>query len=138
MRVLTQLVLADHLPGTLRSLRLPRWSRAHSGQIATDPRSLWICLATRYVFDASEGTHLIIEQRVHRSALLWLKEWDQCVFKGNSKTSAAAEAKRERRKKRAREGKPEQAEGEEERVRRFRCRAFAHCSTGSRSVWASF
>ncbi|ORY58350.1 P-loop containing nucleoside triphosphate hydrolase protein [Leucosporidium creatinivorum] len=52
-------------------------------------------------------TDLLGDERVHRSALLWLKEWDQCVFKGsNSKTSgAAAELKRERRKKRARDGK---------------------------------
>lgn len=45
-------------------------------------------------------------QRVHRSALLWLKEWDECVFKGTAKTSAAAELSKERRKKRAREANP--------------------------------
>ena len=45
-------------------------------------------------------------QRVHRSALLWLKEWDECVFKGANKTSAAAELSKERRKKRAREANP--------------------------------
>jgi chromosome transmission fidelity protein 18 len=58
---------------------------------------------------------LLSLQRVHRSALLWLKEWDQCVFKGAS--GAAAELKRERRKKRARDGKfdgaPEAVEGEQ-------------------------
>ena len=43
-------------------------------------------------------------QRVHRTALLWLKEWDLCVFKGTSKTNGAAELKRDRRNKRAREG----------------------------------
>lgn len=51
-------------------------------------------------------------QRVHRSALLWLKEWDQCVFKGSAKTTAAAELKRERRKKRTREGKFDAVAGE--------------------------
>ncbi|KAM0749881.1 P-loop containing nucleoside triphosphate hydrolase protein [Meredithblackwellia eburnea MCA 4105] len=50
-------------------------------------------------------TDLLGDERVHRSALLWLKEWDQCVFPGTSKTTAAAELKRDRRKKRAREGK---------------------------------
>lgn len=50
--------------------------------------------------------------------MLWLKEWDQCVFKGSAKNSAAAELKRERRKKRAREGKFDTAarDGEEEKV----------------------
>ncbi|SCZ92034.1 BZ3500_MvSof-1268-A1-R1_Chr5-3g08294 [Microbotryum saponariae] len=44
-------------------------------------------------------------RRIHRSALLWLKEWDQCVFKNHQgKNNAAAELRRERRKKRAREG----------------------------------
>lgn len=43
-------------------------------------------------------------QRLHRNALLWLKEWDACVFKGSSKANAAAELKRERRNKRARDG----------------------------------
>jgi chromosome transmission fidelity protein 18 len=42
-------------------------------------------------------------QRMHRAALLWLKEWDECVFGSASKT-AGAELKRERRRKRAREG----------------------------------
>lgn len=57
---------------------------------------------------------LLMKQRVHRSALLWLKEWDQCVFKGSVKNSAAAEAKRERRKKRAREGRPDNSFGGDE------------------------
>ncbi|KAL7336939.1 P-loop containing nucleoside triphosphate hydrolase protein [Rhodotorula toruloides] len=47
---------------------------------------------------------LLGDERVHRTALLWLKEWDACVFKGTSKATAAAELKRERSKKRAREG----------------------------------
>lgn len=47
---------------------------------------------------------LRIVQRLHRTALLWLKEWDACVFKGTAKANAAAELKRERSKKRAREG----------------------------------
>ncbi|KAL8280406.1 hypothetical protein RQP46_007054 [Phenoliferia psychrophenolica] len=50
-------------------------------------------------------TDLLGDERVHRAALLWLKEWDQCVFPKTSKTTAAAELKRERRKKRARDGK---------------------------------
>lgn len=62
-------------------------------------------------------------QRVHRSALLWLKEWDQCVFKGSAKTSAAAALKKERMKKRAREGKFDTATpaGEEEKVSIIPC-----------------
>ncbi|KAJ8296404.1 Chromosome transmission fidelity protein 18 [Rhodotorula toruloides] len=44
------------------------------------------------------------ETRVHRTALLWLEEWDACVFKSTSKATAAVEWKRERSKKRAREG----------------------------------
>ncbi|GAA5965764.1 hypothetical protein JCM8115_000918 [Rhodotorula mucilaginosa] len=47
---------------------------------------------------------LLGDERVHRSALLWLKEWDMCVFKGTSKANAAAEMKRDRRNKRARDG----------------------------------
>ncbi|EMS21920.1 chromosome transmission fidelity protein [Rhodotorula toruloides NP11] len=47
---------------------------------------------------------LLGDERVHRTALLWLKEWDACVSKGTSKATAAAELKRERSKKRAREG----------------------------------
>ncbi|GAA5932082.1 hypothetical protein JCM3775_004236 [Rhodotorula graminis] len=47
---------------------------------------------------------LLGDERVHRTALLWLKEWDLCVFKGTSKANAAAELKRDRRNKRAREG----------------------------------
>ncbi|BGP37138.1 Chromosome transmission fidelity protein 18 [Rhodotorula kratochvilovae] len=47
---------------------------------------------------------LLGDERVHRNALLWLKEWDLCVFKGTSKANAAAEMKRERRNKRARDG----------------------------------
>ncbi|GAA5979308.1 hypothetical protein JCM10908_002874 [Rhodotorula pacifica] len=47
---------------------------------------------------------LLGDERVHRTALLWLKEWDMCVFKGTSKANAAAEMKRDRRNKRAREG----------------------------------
>ncbi|GAA5854527.1 hypothetical protein JCM9279_000830 [Rhodotorula babjevae] len=47
---------------------------------------------------------LLGDERVHRTALLWLKEWDSCVFKGTSKTNGAAELKRDRRNKRAREG----------------------------------
>lgn len=54
-------------------------------------------------------------QRVHRSALLWLKEWDECVFKGTTKTSVAAELSKERRKKRAREGRPDFVEGQLDR-----------------------
>ncbi|SGZ06610.1 BQ5605_C031g10956 [Microbotryum silenes-dioicae] len=47
----------------------------------------------------------LLQQRIHRSALLWLKEWDQCVFKNHhGKNNAAAELRKERRKKRAREG----------------------------------
>ncbi len=37
---------------------------------------------------------------------MWLKEWDECVFKGANKSSAAAELSKERRKKRAREANP--------------------------------
>ncbi|GAA5930725.1 hypothetical protein JCM1841_004748 [Sporobolomyces salmonicolor] len=47
---------------------------------------------------------LLGDERVHRTALLWLKEWDSCVFKGTMKANAAAEMKKERRNKRAREG----------------------------------
>ncbi|GAA6000732.1 hypothetical protein JCM10207_004630 [Rhodosporidiobolus poonsookiae] len=47
---------------------------------------------------------LLGDERLHRTALLWLKEWDMCVFKGTAKANAAAEMKRERSKKRAREG----------------------------------
>ncbi|GAA6038469.1 hypothetical protein JCM8097_004581 [Rhodosporidiobolus ruineniae] len=47
---------------------------------------------------------LLGDERLHRLALLWLKEWDACVFKGTSKANAAAEMKRERSKKRSREG----------------------------------
>ncbi|BGP13306.1 Chromosome transmission fidelity protein 18 [Rhodosporidiobolus nylandii] len=47
---------------------------------------------------------LLGDERLHRTALLWLKEWDACVFKGTQKANAAAEMKRERSKKRAREG----------------------------------
>ncbi|GAA5865391.1 hypothetical protein JCM1840_001552 [Sporobolomyces johnsonii] len=47
---------------------------------------------------------LLGDERVHRNALLWLKEWDSCVFKGTAKVNAAAEMKKERRNKRAREG----------------------------------
>ncbi|GAA5862595.1 hypothetical protein JCM8547_002120 [Rhodosporidiobolus lusitaniae] len=47
---------------------------------------------------------LLGDERLHRTALLWLKEWDACVFKGTDKANAAAEMKRERSKKRAREG----------------------------------
>ncbi|GAA5879108.1 hypothetical protein JCM3774_005574 [Rhodotorula dairenensis] len=47
---------------------------------------------------------LLGDERVHRTALLWLKEWDMCVFKGTSKANAAAEMKRDRRNKRARDG----------------------------------
>ncbi|KAK4703640.1 hypothetical protein P7C70_g2579, partial [Phenoliferia sp. Uapishka_3] len=50
-------------------------------------------------------TDLLGDERVHRAALLWLKEWDQCVFPKTTKTTAAAELKRERRKKRARDGR---------------------------------
>ncbi|KWU40983.1 P-loop containing nucleoside triphosphate hydrolase protein, partial [Rhodotorula sp. JG-1b] len=39
---------------------------------------------------------LLGDERVHRSALLWLKEWDMCVFRGTSKANAAAEMKRDR------------------------------------------
>ncbi|KDE04049.1 hypothetical protein MVLG_05488 [Microbotryum lychnidis-dioicae p1A1 Lamole] len=50
-------------------------------------------------------TDLLGDERIHRSALLWLKEWDQCVFKNHhGKNNAAAELRKERRKKRAREG----------------------------------
>ncbi|KAK4052058.1 Chromosome transmission fidelity protein 18 [Microbotryomycetes sp. JL201] len=50
-------------------------------------------------------TQLLGDERVHRNALLWLKEWDECVFRGvNSKSNHAADLKREKRKKRAREG----------------------------------
>ncbi|GAA5902001.1 Ctf18p [Sporobolomyces salmoneus] len=54
-------------------------------------------------------TDLLGDERVHRSALSWLKEWDQCVFKGSkgSKTGGAAGAiKKERRNagKRGRDG----------------------------------
>lgn len=46
-----------------------------------------------------------------------MKEWDQCVFKGSAKNSAAAELKKERRRKRAREGKFDAAgDNDEERV----------------------
>ncbi|GAA5912902.1 hypothetical protein JCM6882_009509 [Rhodosporidiobolus microsporus] len=47
---------------------------------------------------------LLGDERLHRSALLWLKEWDMCVFKGTPKANAMAEMKRERSKKRVREG----------------------------------
>ncbi|GJN87911.1 hypothetical protein Rhopal_000866-T1 [Rhodotorula paludigena] len=47
---------------------------------------------------------LLGDERLHRNALLWLKEWDACVFKGTSKANAATELKRERRNKRARDG----------------------------------
>ncbi|GAA5826328.1 hypothetical protein JCM11251_007255 [Rhodosporidiobolus azoricus] len=47
---------------------------------------------------------LLGDERLHRTALLWLKEWDMCVFKGTPKANAMAEMKRERSKKRAREG----------------------------------
>ncbi|BGO88999.1 Chromosome transmission fidelity protein 18 [Rhodotorula toruloides] len=47
---------------------------------------------------------LLGDERVHRTALLWLEEWDACVFKSTSKATAAVEWKRERSKKRAREG----------------------------------
>ncbi|KAK4051293.1 Chromosome transmission fidelity protein 18 [Microbotryomycetes sp. JL221] len=50
-------------------------------------------------------TELLGDERVHRNALLWLKEWDQCVFRGvNAKSTIAADLRREKRKKRAREG----------------------------------
>ncbi|KAM0788007.1 hypothetical protein ACM66B_006207 [Microbotryomycetes sp. NB124-2] len=50
-------------------------------------------------------TELLGDERVHRNALLWLKEWDECVFRGvNTKLNRAAELKREKRKKRARDG----------------------------------
>jgi hypothetical protein len=50
----------------------------------------------------------------HRSALLWLKEWDMCVFKGTSKANAAAEMKRDRRNK-ACEGGPLVSQSNERR-----------------------
>lgn len=85
-------------------------SRLLFGLIDTGPRSSPSCLATRYEpvspsLVRTATPDLCICQRVHRAALLWLKEWDTCVFPGTSKTTAAAELKRERRKKRARDGK---------------------------------
>ncbi|GAA5991782.1 hypothetical protein JCM11641_005682, partial [Rhodosporidiobolus odoratus] len=47
---------------------------------------------------------LLGDERLHRTALLWLKEWDACVFKDTAKANAAAEMKRQRSKKRARDG----------------------------------
>ncbi|KAL7344108.1 P-loop containing nucleoside triphosphate hydrolase protein [Rhodotorula toruloides] len=41
---------------------------------------------------------LLGDERVHRTALLWLEEWDACVFKSTSKATAAVEWKRERKK----------------------------------------
>ncbi|GAA5970017.1 hypothetical protein JCM3765_007278 [Sporobolomyces pararoseus] len=54
-------------------------------------------------------TDLLGDERVHRSALSWLKEWDNCVFKGRNNnpgsTGAAGVIKKERRNaKRGREG----------------------------------
>ncbi|GAA6060295.1 hypothetical protein JCM10212_002936 [Sporobolomyces blumeae] len=42
-------------------------------------------------------TDLLGDERVHRQALSWLKEWDSCVFKGTAKASAAAQLKKDRR-----------------------------------------
>jgi hypothetical protein len=104
----------------IRSQRL----RAPSGPIATARNDSLTCWATRCVglprSEPAQTLNCERSQRVHRSALLWLKEWDQCVFKGSAKTSAAAELKRERRKKRARESKFDAAGangGDEEKVR---------------------
>lgn len=101
-----------------------RW-RPPCGPTATDRNASPTCSAMRCVFSLpprSTPADVPLPQRVHRSALLWLKEWDQCVFKGgNAKASAATELKRERRKKRAREGKfdaPSTAGGDDEQVRR--------------------
>ncbi|GAA6010908.1 hypothetical protein JCM11491_004595 [Sporobolomyces phaffii] len=56
-------------------------------------------------------TDLLGDERVHRSALSWLKEWDNCVFKGNNaqrsgKGGASGAIKKERRNagKRGRDG----------------------------------
>ncbi|GAA5925020.1 Ctf18p [Sporobolomyces koalae] len=43
-------------------------------------------------------TDLLGDERVHRSALSWLKEWDECVFK-RKQNSAGAALKREKRKR---------------------------------------
>jgi len=70
--------------------------------------------------------------------LLWLKEWDECVFKGTAKTSAAAELSKERRKKRAREANNSTYDGPErepdllgrphEKVRPAVCTSAVRCN----------
>lgn len=126
------LTLAYHAARTrlwkrMRHIFLQRRWRPPFGPTATDRNASPTCSAMRCAFSLlprSTPADVPSPQRVHRSALLWLKEWDQCVFKGgNAKTSAAADLKRERRKKRAREGKFEgkfdsgPTGGDEEQVR---------------------
>lgn len=53
-------------------------------------------------------TELVGDERVHRAALLWLKDWDACVFRGTfARADVGANARkareREKRRKRARD-----------------------------------
>ena len=49
-------------------------------------------------------TELLGDDRVHRSAMAWLKEWDVCVFKPTTGAGAAAARKKALVRKRARDG----------------------------------
>lgn len=49
-------------------------------------------------------TELLGDDRVHRSAMAWLKEWDACVFKPTSGAGIAAARKKALVRKRARDG----------------------------------